>query len=1147
VGVRLNAAHGLLAVALRTAEVAIHRLTGQTIAPRPYAQLSLEAWAVTAAHLTAVTALEWSPDEEVLCVGYRGLGFAVYHFSGPCLMTTVTKSGVPEDKAIEGQPSGIRDAAWDKEGCHLVVAAARSPSFNEIAFAKNIAVRNPTQNTRGGIFLQGPDRLLQLHMTDADFLPANVEVIPLPSAFLAAGWPLQFVSVSEDGQHVVVTGARGCALFSVALHKWRTYSWDTAEKGPRCVAPAQWVQGIVVVLPTVDPPTHRFPLVFVPRHPFDSTAVLHTEILEHQPIRLDVVSVGPTHTALLVYDASHTLIIYSVWVSADSVLSPTRVTVEVAPLHRVQMDPTGPFPLAVRLIPIPGVPPLAPNSLRTQRGTKPAAPLPVPCRVLLHRAGHRLTEYVPALGREFPLLSDVAAFWIDLFALSSQQLLLLTYNLQGVRLHSFTVRPAPRGDTGTLSQLPSLSAVANGPKSPYYFTTLLQDPDPETFPLGIAKGILVQGMQGVSPGPTPEATPSYQVQSKPSLYSHGTLLGLVLQSSALELGSPSPQRRCISPTPVPVSENLTPIPFPPAPMVDGLSAFSEDIQPLSPHRSPLPRTFSIDSVQGPSEASLTPSQFGVPQATATAFVAATHPPLQAGATPSSGSPTPQRLIDVGPPLAAHLRAVTVGVVNRLKTGTTFPQCMEYLLHSVLHADEMYEKRPDYSRPAALRVVVELLRQYHEYYDIIVGCIRKTDLNKWPLLFDVVGSPLVIFDECMQTGRVVTAAHLLRVLQLPMSVDFAVEKGLPDAEAEELRERAALTCAQEGARRLFSLALRSYRFPLALELLRFVGLITSEIASDLPLPSHRPPRARSGGLQISDGAQAIVPSPDASERSFEWRAASSFHESDLDTTASTPVRVLRGDRLLRIQLETVACELVTHGRLRQATELFMTFRLDFSHFLRTHRAGCAKVGDLVATFTAIHQDFQLPRCPTLLTLPRLPVAADVPVNGGATHEHAHHRGIVDRHIALRQYALKYESLYRLTVGSLDSADTPACGEDLTATAMEYGDFLTHTQLRLLATPNTILPLTNLLQAFVDCGCHEYALLLATILLQLPAIENLLRSDRTLFQPFVNLLCQPDNLGYSELHRHLLKLYNTGALYATPTLPVSPLSVSHVGLV
>lgn len=37
---------------------------------------------------------------------------------------------------------------------------------------------------------------------------------------------------------------------------------------------------------------------------------------------------------------------------------------------------------------------------RTQRDAKPAAPLPVPCRVLLHRAGHRLTEYVPALGRE---------------------------------------------------------------------------------------------------------------------------------------------------------------------------------------------------------------------------------------------------------------------------------------------------------------------------------------------------------------------------------------------------------------------------------------------------------------------------------------------------------------------------------------------------------------------------------------------------------------------------------------------------------------------------------------------------------------------------------------------------------------------------
>ncbi len=52
-----------------------------------------------------------------------------------------------------------------------------------------------------------------------------------------------------------------------------------------------------------------------------------------------------------------------------------------------------------------------------------------------------------------------------------------------------------------------------------------------------------------------------------------------------------------------------------------------------------------------------------------------------------------------------------------------------------------------------------------------------------------------------------------------------------------------------------------RFQLAQELLRFVGLITSEIASDLPAPGRRPGWSQGlavGAPVVSDGAQAIVP-------------------------------------------------------------------------------------------------------------------------------------------------------------------------------------------------------------------------------------------------------------------------------------------------
>jgi hypothetical protein len=44
------------------------------------------------------------------------------------------------------------------------------------------------------------------------------------------------------------------------------------------------------------------------------------------------------------------------------------------------------------------------------------------------------------------------------------------------------------------------------------------------------------------------------------------------------------------------------------------------------------------------------------------------------------------------------------------------------------------------------------------------CARKTDPGFWKRLFELAGSPKVLFEQCMQTGRVQTAASYLRILQ-----------------------------------------------------------------------------------------------------------------------------------------------------------------------------------------------------------------------------------------------------------------------------------------------------------------------------------------------------------------------------------------------
>jgi hypothetical protein len=79
------------------------------------------------------------------------------------------------------------------------------------------------------------------------------------------------------------------------------------------------------------------------------------------------------------------------------------------------------------------------------------------------------------------------------------------------------------------------------------------------------------------------------------------------------------------------------------------------------------------------------------------------------------------------------------------------------LHETLEGDENSEGRP-------LSRVIDFLRQFHQFPDVIMRCARKTDPGFWKQLFDIAGQPKQLFEQCMQHGRVQTAASYLRILQ-----------------------------------------------------------------------------------------------------------------------------------------------------------------------------------------------------------------------------------------------------------------------------------------------------------------------------------------------------------------------------------------------
>lgn len=60
-------------------------------------------------------------------------------------------------------------------------------------------------------------------------------------------------------------------------------------------------------------------------------------------------------------------------------------------------------------------------------------------------------------------------------------------------------------------------------------------------------------------------------------------------------------------------------------------------------------------------------------------------------------------------------------------------------------------------------VIDFLDHFEESLDVVVGCARKTEIDRWERLFEVVGEPRGLFEMCLDGGKLRTAASYLLVL------------------------------------------------------------------------------------------------------------------------------------------------------------------------------------------------------------------------------------------------------------------------------------------------------------------------------------------------------------------------------------------------
>ncbi|KAI9595728.1 RIC1-domain-containing protein [Syncephalis fuscata] len=92
----------------------------------------------------------------------------------------------------------------------------------------------------------------------------------------------------------------------------------------------------------------------------------------------------------------------------------------------------------------------------------------------------------------------------------------------------------------------------------------------------------------------------------------------------------------------------------------------------------------------------------------------------------------------------------------------FGHVLEMLLHRVLE-DEVEGYLNEQGEPL-MPLVINFLKRFSNYLEVLVKCARKVEVSLWRHLFDVAGPPRDLFNECLATNQLRTATAYLLVLQ-----------------------------------------------------------------------------------------------------------------------------------------------------------------------------------------------------------------------------------------------------------------------------------------------------------------------------------------------------------------------------------------------
>eukprot|EP00759_Apiculatamorpha_spiralis_P035793 PhF_6_TR36328/c0_g1_i1/m.53180/K20476/RIC1; RAB6A-GEF complex partner protein 1 len=462
-----------------------------------------------------IQCMAWSPDEEMLVVGYKHCGFAMFHFSGVCLMCSFPRFRGSMTHALRGleiMAQGCTSLSFDREGAHLLSSFHGDTTF----------LRTPLGKRPLGVHAGPP---VFFTSTVVYLLPRGSEgweIIPVPAEYLQANHPIRYVSVSVDGSQLVVCGLRGFAVYSVERRKWTMISAVQHEASLIAVCPPCWVDNAAVAFANKNVSHKRHELLFYPRNHLDRSAQFYELILQRKPFSVECTRcshrLGYFMVGMLCTD--NTYMIYDLQLHSDDRIKVKKLSIEMNHLYTIALDGQYASPLGVYLV-----------SLATS--TSP---------LLIFHARDGTVRSLDPCAATYELLSSnpVDMLWVDdtwhtldvsVTTTSHVFFSIVMYDSKAGTSVLTVVRdvlPTPLRNGRNEATSRRANDFAQRPGST---TTLCEVVtfDPDNMPMGLwrSEGVIVFGMEAVKPNPFPHvAYPEYDVRLKPVLYMHAVIYAL---------------------------------------------------------------------------------------------------------------------------------------------------------------------------------------------------------------------------------------------------------------------------------------------------------------------------------------------------------------------------------------------------------------------------------------------------------------------------------------------------------------------------------------------------------------------------------------------------------------------------------------------